>query len=215
MITSQEFFDLTGYSKSQINEKYLDSVIERFINVLTDEVGDIFTLVPSTTEEIRGNNATLVKVGAWQSSSLVVRLGSYGIQYPNIKTLSENTDFIFQKKKGVVYGVELINSVPSDMDFIRMTGTKGYSATLPDDLYYIMYYAVKIAVEYNQNSVATLGNGMIKMEKSLNQQVSFQDQQDLQRNAEKIVSGNLMGVPTINRVIYKYKSIFKKTTIIR
>jgi hypothetical protein len=92
----------------------------------------------------------------------------------------------------------------SPNQFLRITGTKGWTNGFPDDLNDVLYQLVKAKVEYNTMMTKTQGAGIVSSESTLSRSRSTKQTDDTLNNYRK-AAFDIVNDPDVQRILNKYK----------
>ena len=228
-ITVEDFIQYSGYSKDNVNLVYLNFLLNNIENQIIDKIGALFTLTNITdadyTDEFDfyGSNIDLVKIGAWQTENLVVKLGTRGtttldtlVRGHNFKLKLYKDRFIpgqanpviaiqFLNFGGLRRDFDTSNSVKLYNDqFLRIRGVLGWSNNLPDDLKLLLFKLVKNELEVNKTFTDSEGKGFLQSEKSINLESRYSTNGDVQKLLLDTAM-NIMSNPAVVNSINYYK----------
>jgi len=118
-------------------------------------------------------DGVILQIGAWQTVTQVER--GY-ISSPTYSVLTENSDYSLETPRiqGYTPITELyfLCSHIRENETIRVTGTQGFSATIPPDLLYVM---AEMTDAYFQNLSNGTGAYTVQSERSLTRSVTYRD----------------------------------------
>jgi hypothetical protein len=192
---------------------YATEILEKFSAILDDEIGTLFSLENVLNYDYRGGNTYFVGIGAWQDD-ITISMGTYG---QSTVPLVFGKDYMLEYYKGQkrpnqptpVYAVTMLQLKVTDQQFLRISGTYGWSDGLPEDLYMAIYGAAKSAVDYNYNMSKNRGSGIQNLTKSLTLTESSYIPDRAIDVMRGLSEGNLYADPFIRDKIQKYKSYTK------
>ncbi len=116
---------------------------------------------------------SILQIGAWQTVSLVER--SYIQTTPDWRELTEYNDYTLESP--VIQGFTPITEIyflyerVEEREQIKVIGTMGFSANIPDDLLYVM---AEMVDAYYQKLASGTGAYDITSEKSLTRSITYQ-----------------------------------------
>lgn len=224
-ITINQFYAWSGYTASDVNVAYLTELLSSVDMLIQNEVGALFTLTQIDESNLNpdlnffdyeGNNLDYVTgIGAWQKTGLVVKIGSYPLHNNNnLFTLVEKQDYrlVHYQDRLLTTSATTINPVVGirlnkallTNQFIRVSGTYGWSNGYPADLQNLLFQIIKTKLEYNQNMTETGGKGTQTSESSVRLSVNYSNSPDKLKNAEAL-SKDIMADPQVARIISNYK----------
>jgi hypothetical protein len=161
------YFSLDQFkSWANISETTYDSFLQNYLQNASGKIDSTtrqqFSLTSNTTGKPlygSGNGIKTVPTkGAWQESGLTVTYSQFGNS--SSLTLVQDQDYIVDYPTGLsspVTRIILYTYVLDRYSSIQLSGTKGWSATVPSDLLIPIYYCTLLAYTGNKYR----GQGMI------------------------------------------------------
>lgn len=237
-LSKQKFYEYSGYTSDNINPLAVDYFLSVFNTRLEQALGYRFTTVAQTESDKHNyyaeNNYTaqsFISIGAWQESGLTLKLGS---RDQSEETSLSSTALVLGKDYELfrfasgysriptaittavnpVVAVKLLCTRMTTSDMLRVYGTWGFSNSLPKDLEYFLYIALKNALEINQSSSDSfvaggsgLGGGAAVSIREYTTAVTFASSQ-VTYDAAKQYFENFLNTPTAYQMLMPYRISF-------
>jgi hypothetical protein len=217
-LTPTQFYAYTGLTSSDVNTNYLTYLLSSIDEIITDNIGSLFTLVTidSTNTDpdfqymdFQGSNLNLIKIGAWQANDLVIKRGYYPYtSTQTLKTLTLNQDYLlkyYQDRKlygrvNPVVAIQLLVGKLYPDEFIRVTGIMGWSNGYPADLADLIFELIRSKLFYNETQVSNSGQ-TISSEKSANLSVTYATDSTSAQSLAKVITSD----KEVKILLNKYK----------
>jgi hypothetical protein len=97
--------------------------------------------------------------------------------------------------------------------FLRLTGTFGWSTTWPADLKNLLYNTIKNKYEWNNQQTKNQGGGITTLERSITLEKQNQLTPEVM-NSQKSLAMNILAEPEVRAKIAKYKQYISKNVVI-
>lgn len=190
---------------------YLSWILKKFTTVLEEETGLSFSLVSSTTKNYssKGLYTRFMPIGSWQASGLTVSIN----ENSTTTVLILDTDYRLEYLSGSatsISGIQLYTHYLASKDFLIIQGTYGCGETIPADLDIALYNATLVAYANNKRS----GSGIIQSNMIGDVKLEFYNAPEYFHYLTHIANGNLLAVPSISAIIYKYKLKTQQSTFV-
>lgn len=236
-ITKEQFYSYSGYSDETVNGSAVDFFLYTFQEMVEQELNFVFSL-NSVLEEDKYNffaknsdSQNYITIGAWQESGLTIKKGSYpdeqagtllsdplveGVNYRIYRALTgfEKTPV---NKDNPVICIYLFTPLIANIEFVRVYGVWGYSNGVPKDIAYLLYTAIKNAVEYNDSTTQSLlsggggaSGGAIQKIKEYTTQTDFVIDVD-SRNFARNYFLDFLSTENAQKILRKYKVKIKQS----
>lgn len=211
-LTQQDFLDYSGYSLADVNTQYLDflldSVEDQIVNYL-DEKFSFETISSGTPKRYFGNGTDFVKIGCWQSVSVVKGF----IGSSQTESLIEDRDYylvqvLSNKTLPTIYALNLVGETLDRHEFLKISGQKGFSSSFPNDIKNLVFNLVKEKLEYNKTNTDTLGKGLVQNEKDLTSSVAYANSDKTTEN-KRMNTFDSLANPELKRIFNWYKQFTK------
>jgi hypothetical protein len=225
MLTLTQFKTYANYPfvLTSNEDAYIVYLLTQINDIIQQEIGVLFSLVSVNSLQANpdlqymdfpGNNLDYVTgIGAWQKTGLVVKLGAY--PFNNLNTLQtllidQNYRLVRFKERilsgypNPVIGIRLINQKLYPNQFLRLTGTYGWSNGMPADLENLFYEIIKTKFEYNRNMSISGGAGFSTGLRSLTLSESYSFSPELIKRSRELAFDPANN-PDVNRIINNYK----------
>lgn len=233
MLTKANFLSRSNYTEDEINDAYLTFIIDSLNDIVEEDLGTLFTLVNDQNIKIPGTNLDYIKIGAWQSSNLVVKIGYFGAENPTLTTLVENRDYRVKKYRKLVrsdqpnpvvaikligyqytgwnpFGHENYSQKLSPEAFLDITGTYGWSEGMPADVELALYNVLYKYINQYGLKASTQGKGVVTSESDLTSSISL-DTLDYEKL--DAILGSIRNDPGFQSVMYKYRQYTQNSII--
>jgi len=180
-------------------------------NIITDlsalfleSLGNIFVLTPNITKGYFGEPAGVRSFDTyfWQETNLLVKKVAGGVS----TVLSLDSDYFLKyDKNGAVNGVKL-NQYIFRNEKLELTGTFGYSANPPKSFENLFYSLVSTILKNRLKSSGEVASGgqSVQEERSKHLTVIYRIESSMDKYAQEIANGNILGIPTIEKILIKY-----------
>lgn len=237
-LTKTSFYNYSGYSASTVNDQAVDYFLTTFQELIEEKLGYVFS-INAVTESDKFNYfvkntdyQNFIIIGAWQESGLTIKQGSYDdSNSTNIvgDPLVEGQDYeLFRFKTGYqklpaslgkdnpVVAIKLYCNI-LEGEFLRIYGNWGFSNGLPDDLCYLLYTALKNAIEYNDSTTNSFlaggsgaGGGAVEKIKEYTTAVDFSRDEESRAFARNYFL-DFLNSPNATKLMNKYLINFEQT----
>lgn len=207
-------FKLRAGITDTVQDYFLTEVLEGLSSTVELLTGVSFSLIPNSVREYQGAGSQVICIGAWQPAGLTISSNIYGYTYPYFNVVNQDYKLIYPNfKNEQVVAFKSLKYILGPNFYLTVSGTMGWSSTVPADIKNILYNAALTTMLWNKyilgqsNSTNSSGGfaGMIQSEKDLTSSITYSSiPQSFLDNASKIASGDLMGVPEIADVLNKY-----------
>ena len=161
-LTKDNFLAYTGLTTGDVNIVLLDKIILSSNKILFKELGGLFSLETNKSLTFQPNKSNnIFSIGLWQKTNLVVSIIQNGTE--QIQNAENYILYRVENNPEVIYAV-VLNTNLCPTDELKITGTFGYSAGLPDELDMFdvnLYKIIKQAILEEQNDTDSGGRGEI------------------------------------------------------
>lgn len=237
-LTKTNFYNYSGYNSTTVNDLAVDYLLSTFQELLEEQLGYVFSLL-NVVEEDKHNFFVentdfqeFISIGAWQDSGLTIKKGEYDKSNLSALTTSPlilGQDYeLFRFKTGFKkLPKSLAKANPAvaiklycplyHNEFLRIYGTWGFSNGLPADLEYLIYTALKNAIEYNdstgknfENGGSGGGSGSVSSIREYTTSVTFSSSEKSQDFARNYFL-DFLNTPNARAIIARYELQFNQT----
>ena len=232
MLTLTQFKTYANYpfTLTSGEDAFISYLLQSLNDSIQQELGTLFTLVSVNASQadpslqymdFPGNNLDYVTgIGAWQRTGLIVKLSAYPVvNTANFQTLVIDQDYrlvTFKERvlpgyPNPVIGIRLLRSKLYINQFLRITGTLGWSNGMPADLERLLYEMIKHIFEYNRNMSLSGGAGYSTGLRSLTLSENYSMNPKLMEYSSRLAF-DVFNDPRVQRIIKDYKQYTFKTT---
>lgn len=236
-ITKEEFYNYSGYNSTTVNDLAVDFFLTSFQESLEKKLKYQFSLATVLeTDKFNyfsenSNGEDFILINAWQEDNLTFKIS--GVENKEVDTLSESpldaSEYqVFRvltqysklptsviPRPNPVVAIKLKEKLLPNQ-FLRVYGTWGYSEGMPASLRFLIYTALKNAIEYNESTTKSLlsggsgaGGGAVQSVKTYTTSVMFISNLEAQDSA-KAYFLNFLDTPYSHLVLKQYTNYFEK-----
>lgn len=217
-ITSLQFQTDTGINLPQngFTAGYIDLILKAWSEDIDSYTNTKFNLILNYTNDypIPNCNASYININSWQANSLVIKQLNKNKEIT--KLLVENIDYRLVKSFDgqciIALDFKCLGCI-CECDFIRINGTFGWGANLPDTLKLGLYQAVRALISSgtggsNSNSSTPVGTiSYIQQERSRNMtRVRQIDTQYATISSSLATGKSIVKLPDFEAKLAKYKA---------
>jgi hypothetical protein len=186
VLTKENFYKYTGIDSSDVNDDYVQFVIDTANAIITDQLSKLFSLSTDfVSKNYSDNSRQFIPTGNYQATpEPTVIIKEDGSDREETLTLGEDFRFIFfdedePDKNYPIIAIKLYWRRLRRREYLEVTGTYGYSDGIPPELLleWDMYDIIKDAVLSNQSTTDSGSTSQLKSTKIGDVSVSFDTSQ--------------------------------------